>query len=192
VGDRKIILFVGAVLREKRVELILDAMELMARRDVVLIVVGDGPYLPRVRAAAKGRPDVVFAGSIIEGVGPYYDAADVYVLPGTGGLGLNEAMAHGVPIVTGYADGSADDLVHDGENGFRLRRYGADELAEKLCAVLDDPERAARMGAVSREWITGKFAFEAFLLRIESALGRVLAMRDSTGSGRDAHCRAAP
>ena len=146
-------------------------MSLMARTDVVLMVVGDGPHLPALRAAAQGRTDVLFAGSVIEGVGPYFDAAEVYVLPGTGGLGINEAMAHSLPIISGYADGSADDLVRDGENGFRLREGSAAELAEKLGAVLDDPDRAARMGAVSRDWITSRFSFEAFIQRIESALG---------------------
>ena len=171
LGGRRIVLFVGAVLAEKRIDVILDAMSLLARTDVVLVVVGDGPHLAALRAAAHDRTDVVFAGSVIEGVGPYFDAAEVYVLPGTGGLGINEAMAHSLPIISGYADGSADDLVSDGENGFRLREGSAAELAEKLGAVLIDPDRAARMGAVSRDWITGRFSFEAFLQRIESALG---------------------
>ncbi len=77
------------------------------------------------------------------------------------------------PSLPGYADGSADDLVRDGKNGFRLREGSAAELAEKLGAVLDDPERAARMGSVSRDWITSRFSFEAFLERVESALGRL-------------------
>ena len=54
----------------------------------------------------------------------------MYVLPGTGGLGLNEAMAHGLPMIAGYADGSADDLVVDGETGYRLRSDSAGELAD--------------------------------------------------------------
>ena len=170
LGERKIVLFVGAVLEEKRIDAILDAISLMGRKDVVLMVVGDGPHLPALRAAARGRTDVLFAGSVIEGVGPYFDAAEVYVLPGTGGLGINEAMAHSLPVISGYADGSADDLVRDGENGFRLRIGSAAELAGKLGAVLDDPARAARMGAVSRDWITSRFSFEAYIQRIEAAL----------------------
>jgi glycosyltransferase involved in cell wall biosynthesis len=170
LGERKIVLFVGAILHEKRIDLILDAMSIMARADTVLMVVGDGPYLPTLRATAQGRDDVIFAGRVIEGVGPYFDAAEVYVLPGTGGLGINEAMAHGLPIISGYADGSADDLVRDGKNGYRLRNGSAAELAEKLRAVLDDPDSAACMGDLSRYWITTRFSFEAFVQRIESTL----------------------
>lgn len=106
LGERKIVLFVGAILEEKRVDILIDAISMMARKDVVLLVVGDGPHLPALRAANRGSIDVVFAGAVVDGVGPYFDAAEVYVLPGTGGLGLNEAMAHSLPIIAGYADGA--------------------------------------------------------------------------------------
>ena len=173
IGDRKMILFVGAVLAEKRVEVILQALDIMRRNDAVLVLVGDGEHLPVIRQLCDGRDDVVLTGSIVEGVGPYFDAAEMYVLPGTGGLGINEAMAHRLPIVSGFADGSADDLVVDGENGFRLRESTPHELAEKMAVILDDPERAQRMGERSRQMITGKFAFHEFINRIVTELTRL-------------------
>lgn len=175
IGQRRILLFVGAVLSEKRVEVIVDALDVMNRQDVVLVVVGDGEHLSALKDYCKGRADVVFTGSIIEGVGPYFDAAEVYLLPGTGGLGINEAMAHSLPIISGFADGSADDLVVDGENGYRLREGTAQELADRIVRVIDDPVEAGRMGRVSRDWITGKFAFRAFIDRIVKALTAVAA-----------------
>lgn len=170
IGTRKILLFVGAVLAEKRIEVILGALDLLRRPDVVLVIVGDGEHLPAIIAACAGREDVVFAGSVIEGVGPYFDAAEVYLLPGTGGLGINEAMAHGLPVISGFADGSADDLVVDGENGYRLRDGTEDELTDRIARILDNRGLAEQMGRTSREWITGKFAFTAFISRIRSAL----------------------
>lgn len=174
IGDRKIILFVGAVLAEKRIEVILQALDRMKRNDAVLVLVGDGEHLPVIRQLCAERDDVVITGSIVEGVGPYFDAAELYVLPGTGGLGINEAMAHSLPIVSGFADGSADDLVVDGENGFRLRENTPAELAEKMAAILDNPELARRMGERSRELITGKFAFREFINRIVTQLTRLV------------------
>lgn len=175
IGSRKILLFVGAVLAEKRIETILGALDCLARPDVVFVLVGDGDHLPAIRAACEGRHDVVLTGSVVEGVGPYFDAAEVYLLPGTGGLGINEAMAHSLPIISGFADGSADDLVVDGENGYRLREGTAQELADRIVRVIDDPAEAERMGRVSREWITGRFAFQAFIDRIVKALTSVAA-----------------
>ncbi len=170
IGSRKIVLFVGAVLAEKRIEIILSALDLLRRTDVVFVLVGDGEHLDAIRSACGGRNDVVITGSIVEGVGPYFDAAEMYLLPGTGGLGINEAMAHSLPIISGFADGSADDLVVDGQNGYRLREGTAEELANRIALILDHPEVAKRMGETSREWITGKFAFAAFINRIRSAL----------------------
>lgn len=173
IGERMIILFVGAVLAEKRIEVILQALDIMGRKDAVLVLVGDGEHLPVIRQLCEKRDDVVLTGSIVEGVGPYFDAAELYVLPGTGGLGINEAMAHRLPIVSGFADGSADDLVVDGENGFRLHKSTPGELAEKMAVILNDPEMAQRMGERSREMITGKFAFREFINRIVTELTRL-------------------
>lgn len=173
IGDRRIILFVGAVLAEKRIEVILQALDIMRRRDVVLMLVGDGEHLPVIRRLCAERDDVVITGSIVDGVGPYFDAAEMYVLPGTGGLGINEAMAHRLPIVSGFADGSADDLVVEGENGFRLRENTPEELAKKMATILDTPGLAERMGERSRAMITGKFAFREFIDRIVNELTRL-------------------
>lgn len=183
IRDRKIILFVGAVLTEKRIEVIFQALDLMQRKDMVLILVGDGDHLPVIRELCAGRDDVISTGSIVEGVGPYFDAAEMYVLPGTGGLGINEAMAHSLPIVSGFADGSADDLVVDGENGFRLRENTPEELAEKMAAILDSPELVIRMGDRSREMITGKFSFREFINRIVNELTRLTDENALSGGG---------
>lgn len=185
IGDRKIVLFVGAVLAEKRIEALLQALDIMGRDDVVLVLVGDGEHMSTIRRLSAARHDVVLTGAIIDGVGPYFDAADLYVLPGTGGLGLNEAMAHGLPIVSSYADGSADDLVIDGENGFRLPHNTPHEIAQKIEIILDDPELALRMGERSRALITGRFAFRGFVDRIVSELARLAESRAVGG------CRAA-
>lgn len=172
---KHIVLYVGAVLEEKRLDLVFDALDVLGRSDIVFLLVGDGPYLRSIKQRFGTRSDFVSTGQIVDGVGPYFDAADVFVLPGTGGLAINEAMAHGLPIISGYADGSADDLVVDGENGYRLREDTAEELADRIERVIDDPAEAERMGRVSRQWITGKFAFRVFIDRIVKALTAVAA-----------------
>jgi glycosyltransferase involved in cell wall biosynthesis len=75
--------------------------------------------------------------------------------------------------LSGYADGSADDLVIDGLNGFRLRQGTAAELAQRIGQILDDPAMAAKMGKSSRELITGRFGFERFVDRVVAALEKL-------------------
>lgn len=163
IGARKIVLFVGALLEEKRVEVIFKALDLLRRDDLMLLVVGDGPHRGALQGAAAVRDDVVFAGAVVDGVGPYFDAATMFVMPGTGGLGLNEAMAHGLPMLSGYADGSADDLVIDGETGYRLRDGSAAELATRMRELLENTETAAEMSRRALALITDKFSFRNFV-----------------------------
>lgn len=173
IGSKKIVLFVGAILAEKRIELLLEATAQLHAKDVMIIIVGNGPHLDKIREQCKERNDVIITGEIIEGVGLFFDVADVYVLPGTGGLGINEAMAHGLPIISGYADGSADDLVLDGKNGYRLRSYSIDELKIKLNLVLNEPEIAFRFGEYSRKLIEERFSFNRFVETVANTLTKI-------------------
>lgn len=167
---KKLVLYVGAVLAEKRLELVFDALARLACPDTMFVLVGDGPQLPALKARYATRTDWVSTGSIVEGVGVYFDAADVFVLPGTGGLAINEAMAHGLPVISGYADGSADDLVVDGVTGYRLRDATAAELADRLGAVLSDPAAGRAMGAEGEKRIRGELSFESFIDRVVGVL----------------------
>jgi glycosyltransferase involved in cell wall biosynthesis len=82
-----------------------------AARDVVYLVAGDGPDLPRLREKARtlGVADrVVFTGYVPDdNKADYYRLADVYAMPGSGAafdryplrFAFLEAMACGVPVV---------------------------------------------------------------------------------------------
>lgn len=170
LAGRTIVLYVGAVLEEKRLDTVLQALNQLRDPRLAFLVVGDGPHLAHLISLSAGRPDVFFAGRVVEGVGHYFDAADMLVLPGTGGLALNEAMAHSLPLISGYADGSADDLVLTGVNGFRLERGTADEIAIRIAELAADPALRERMGCASREMITTRFSFKNFIERVVTVL----------------------
>jgi glycosyltransferase involved in cell wall biosynthesis len=173
IAGKRIVLYVGAVLAEKRLELIGDALDRLGDDRVALVVVGDGPHLTALKDLWTARKDTYFAGRVVEGVGTYFDAADVFVLPGTGGLAINEAMAHGLPVISGYADGSADDLVIDNVNGFRFRSGDPGELAKQIAAIMNDGEMCERMGSASLQMIKGRFSFENFVTRVHGVLDNV-------------------
>lgn len=168
--DKKIILYVGAVLDEKRLELLFDALQQLGRDDTLLLLVGDGPHLQVLKSRFADRRDWLAVGRVIDGVGSYFDAADVFVLPGTGGLAINEAMAHRLPVISGYADGSADDLVIDGETGYRLHSDSPAELADRLSKLLDQPSLAMQMGLAGERRIRGPLSFRSFVDRVVGVL----------------------
>jgi glycosyltransferase involved in cell wall biosynthesis len=168
-NDKFIILFVGAILKEKKIDLLIKAFQLLNNSNTALIIVGDGYYLQELNSKYKSE-NIIFTGKIIEEVGVYFDAADVFVLPGTGGLAINEAMAHSLPIISGYADGSADDLVINEVNGYRLYQYTENELVAYLNKLINDHSLTHNMGMKSKELITSKFSFNNYLKRIVNSI----------------------
>ena len=181
--DKKIVLFVGAVLQEKCLDRVFAALDRLADPTIHFMLVGDGPYLPVLRARYAARSDWTPAGQVLEDVGLYFDAADLFVLPGTGGLAINEAMAHGLPVVCGQADGSADDLVEAGVNGLRLVDGTAQELAGCFAQVLADPEQAAAMGARGEARIRQRLTFQSFVATVVSALAAASAFAVAADAG---------
>ena len=55
----------------------------------------------------------------------FFVNSDVYLMPGTGGLGVNEAMAYGLPVISTIGDETVYDLM-DG-NGYLLGEMGCVE-----------------------------------------------------------------
>jgi glycosyltransferase involved in cell wall biosynthesis len=164
--NKNIVLFVGAILREKRIDLLLSAFKVMKRKDVALLIVGDGPYMNSLMNQCDGNPNIVFTGRVIKGVDLYFNCADIFVLPGTGGLAINEAMAHGLPVISGYADGSADDLVVHGENGYRIKDGSSIEIAKYLSMLLDNEDLRTQFGKESSLIIKNKYSFDKFVNKI--------------------------
>jgi glycosyltransferase involved in cell wall biosynthesis len=161
-ANRSVVLFVGKLTQTKRVDLLLRAFEKVhqVRPEAVLWIVGDGPEKSRLEEIARqcGELPVRFFGEITEprAISSLYMAADVFALPGTGGLAINQAMTFGKPVVVSSADGTEEDLVTDGVNGLYFATDDADDLAAKILQLLDDPALRARMGQRSREIILTK------------------------------------
>jgi glycosyltransferase involved in cell wall biosynthesis len=66
----------------------------------------------------------------------------------------NEAMNFGLPVLLGPGVAAADDLLREGENGFRLQTIDARALARQLEALARDPALRRRMGDASRKLIS--------------------------------------
>jgi glycosyltransferase involved in cell wall biosynthesis len=153
-GSLPVVLFVGRLQPRKRVDLLLRA----CRRSGVafnLVIVGDGPDRARLeRIAGEVFPAARFAGDLRgETLGRIFLAADLFVLPGTGGLALQEALVYGKPVAVAEADGSQQDLVREGENGWMLPPGDEEALIALLRTALTDKARLRAMGEASRRLV---------------------------------------
>jgi glycosyltransferase involved in cell wall biosynthesis len=115
------ILFVGRLQRRKHVDSLLRACAELSAVAPHLIIVGDGPERARLESLARQvYPSAEFAGSRHgRELESYFGRADLFVLPGTGGLAVQQAMAHALPIIVAQGDGTQDDLVRE-SNGWQI------------------------------------------------------------------------
>jgi glycosyltransferase involved in cell wall biosynthesis len=153
------VIFVGRLIDEKRVDLLLEAIHALAGSfpDLRCSVIGDGPE----RAALEGRAvrlglagRVTFTGRV-EGSRVYaaMKAADVLVMPSARegfGITVAEAQACGtVPLVVRGPMSAASGLVRDGVDGLLCDPTTA-SMAEALASLLSDPARLASMSRSAR------------------------------------------
>ncbi len=145
------VLFVGRLQERKRIDLLLQACaNLPEGRRPRLWIVGDGPARPEMQALA-GRlyPQAEFWGACygVE-LEQKFQQADLFVLPGTGGLAVQQAMAAALPVIVAEADGTQADLVRPA-NGWLVPPGSLEALQKALAQALGDLPRLRRMGAES-------------------------------------------
>lgn len=140
VEDVPLFLYVGGMSKDKNVSLLLHAFaELQQSRECSLWLVGDGPELKNLKHLAEelNLKNIKFWGRIFEEVDAYFAACDYFVLPGVGGLALNQALFWKKPCIVSEADTTEDDLVIDGETGFRFQVNDKDSLHKAMVQCLD-------------------------------------------------------
>ena len=97
--------------------------------------------------------------------------ADLFVLPGTGGLAIQEAMSYGLPVIVAKGDGTQDDLVRE-QNGWQIPPDDFDALVATMKDALSDVARLRGMGAESyrivKEEINIEKMVEAFVIALNS------------------------
>ena len=146
---RPTLLFVGRLQARKRIDSLLRACAEMESKPR-LIIVGDGPERAALQSLARDvYPAAEFAGAKHGAeIKPYFAEADLFVLPGTGGLAVQEAMSHGLPVIVAKGDGTQDDLVREG-NGWQINPEDYGALVAAMKNALSDMARLRKMGAES-------------------------------------------
>jgi len=166
------ILFVGRLQVRKRLDILLQACATFPKESQPrLIIVGDGPARSESQSLAREiYPQAEFVGAVHDAaLMPYFADADLFALPGTGGLAVQQAMTHGLPVVVAQGDGTQDDLVRFG-NGWQVPPGDQSAFTEILHTALSDIPRLRRMGAESYRIVSEEINLEMMVSAFVDAL----------------------
>ncbi len=172
INNRANVLFVGRLQQRKRIDNLLKACASLPESiQPRLTIIGDGPERDSLRDMAKNvYPMAEFPGSKQgNDLERYFIEADLFVLPGTGGLAVQEAMAYGLPVIVAEGDGTQADLVRSG-NGWLIPANDDLALVKALEEALSDPVLLRKMGAESFRIVQNEINIEQMVKVFVEAL----------------------
>lgn len=158
--NKSVLLYVGRLDKEKRIDIILRALlEILRVTSVHLVLAGIGKERQKLEELTEKlgiQKAVTFTGFIPDkDLQNIYRIADLFVIAGVAELQsivTMEAMASGLPVVAVNAM-ALPELVHDGENGYLFSDGDSQMLAEKVIAILSNQPMRTQMSKKSLEII---------------------------------------
>ena len=187
--QRPIALYIGVL--DERKNILWLAQQWVHNRgfgtDALLVAVGpqsredpEGVLRGRLQALSQGAPELFQLRDFTPDILPWYQAADVLVLPslkeGLPNVVL-EAMACGLPCVAARASGSRE-LIVQGRTGYTYEHGDAADMARVLSLCLGPEGRS--LGAEARRLVEERYSIRAIADRYEALYARLLGRRAST------------
>ena len=185
LDGRRVIVSVGRLVHRKGQDELVKAMPKILEQfpDAILLFVGEGPIKQMLFNSAKQLgvlPKVVFAGRVSHHDLPdYICLGEIFAMPVRSrfsgleveGLGIVylEASACGLPVIVGNS-GGAVDAVLDKKTGLLVDGTKSDEIADAICELLANPERAKQMGAAGRDWVINNWQLSSWSEKFNKVL----------------------
>lgn len=156
------ILFVGRLQERKNLDnLIAACSHLPVSLQPELVIVGEGPDHNRlVKIAEEVYPKTIFTGALYgNDLAEQFRMADLFVLPGTGGLAVQQAMSYALPVIAAQADGTQEDLISK-DNGWQVPADDIPALESTLTEALGNKTKLRQMGNESYRIVSEEINLE--------------------------------
>jgi len=174
--NKRIILFVGRLVKYKGIEYLLKAMKTVipAFKSICLLIVGDGPLknkLEYLSSKMNLKSNIVFTGNVSSRIlRNIYRIADLFVLPSISnsegfGIVLIEAMAHAKPVIASNV-GGIPHIVKNGFNGLLVAPRDFTELGNRIIDLLSDNVYSQKLGQRGQESIVKNYSWEQTIKQI--------------------------
>jgi len=177
-ADRKRVLGIGRLTREKGFDLLLQAFAQTSERRPLwdLVILGEGPERQALEHLAResGVTERVFLPGWIDDPTEAMQSADLFVLPSRyEGFpnALLEAMAAGLPVISFDCPSGPYEIIRDGYDGLLVRRESAEWLAAAMDRLMRD-EAARRLLADKAPEVLTRFSPEPYYARWEAVLDK--------------------
>lgn len=188
IEGRFVAAYVGTHGMAHGLDVVLDAAQKLAhRRDIALLMVGDGAEKRRLQQRQRelGLDNVVMLDLQPKAMMPkIWSAADVSlvllrkselfkkVIPSK----IFESMAMGKPIILGV-EGESLSIIRDADAGIGIEPENADQLAAAICRLADDRALYQRLAANGRAYVAEHFDRRKLALDFLAILERTVAAR---------------
>ncbi len=165
-------LFVGGLSQQKGLADLFDAMKLLNRSDIELIVLGS--LLAPMEFYRQVYPNFTYMAprphsEVLE----LMRTADVFVFPslfeGRGMVQL-EAMSCGLPVIAS-TNSTGEEFINSGQNGFIVDIAAPQAIADKLSWFADNRSCIAEMGILAQE-TARKWRWENYVRTIVAEISR--------------------
>jgi glycosyltransferase involved in cell wall biosynthesis len=179
--DEKVVLYVGRLVYEKGVSILLDAVHQILRRvNAKFVIVGEGYMKEKLMAQASqlGISHKVFFTGFLDGamVKRLYRVADVFVAPSLYepfGIVALEAMASQAPIVVSDVGGLREIVEHD-RTGVTVHPNNSGSLAWGILRVLENKVYSRRISRNGYNKITTEYNWNTIAEQTKKVYLRIL------------------
>ncbi len=179
---RPFVLFVGRLQKRKRIDNLIRACSLLPD-DIKpsLSIVGDGPVKTElINFAGEIYPETDFLGALYnQELEEYFLRADLFVLPGTGGLAVQQAMSYGLPVIMEEGDGTQSELIRE-NNGWVLPTNDVNALRNTLMQALTDIPKLRLMGNESYRIVKEEINIEKMADAFVNVFSQVIAAKQQS------------
>lgn len=168
--NHKVLVAIGRLAKEKNLEQLFHYFSQLPRRDIHLLIVGDGPHRKALEKTIDKlglEEKVIFTGMIPSKEVPYYySLGDIFVSASnseTQGLTYIEALASGLPSVC-KRDSCLENVIIDGQNGFQYNSFLSFQRAVDF--ILQSKENYAILSANAKS-VSKQYSTEVFAGKVE-------------------------
>lgn len=186
VADAGFVIGTVCVLRvEKALDLLVQAFAKIRNKipRSKLLIVGSGPELPKLQGLTETldvAQDSIFVSAVPKVAG-YMRSMDIFVSTSYSEAFSNsilEAMACGCCVVASRVGGTPELITH-GERGLLFQSGDVNDLADKLTALIENPERRKQLARNAAEFARTKLNLDTAVQTLAGIYNKMLKRKNA-------------